>query len=173
MQGERSARAHQYGDEPVPTLISLFRRSARMMVDELVRRLDAVGYRGITPSAHLLFESLPPDGARLTALATRMGMTHQAAGELVSDLERRGYLVRHVDPDDRRARLVTLSAAGADLVRVALREIGEIERSWSARLADAGLSGDLQAALRGVLEPPGGSSAVGRRPTGRATTARR
>lgn len=157
MQGKRSSRAPHHGDEPVPTLISLFRRSTRLMVDELVRRLDAVGYPGITPSAHLLFESLPPDGARLTVLASRMGMTHQAAGDLVSDLEQRGYLTRRGDPDDRRARLIMLSVAGVDLVRVALREIGEIERSWSARLTDAGLSGDLHVALREVVDPGPGS----------------
>lgn len=148
------------GDQPIPTLLSLFRQSTRMMVGELVRRLDAAGFRGITPSAHLLFESLPPDGARLTVLAKQIGMTHQAAGELVSDLVRRGYLARRADPGDRRARLVVLTRDGRVLVRTALREISEIERRWSDALVDAGVSGDLHAALRAAVSP---SSAAGDR----------
>ena len=141
-------------ERPVPTLLSLFRRGTRLMVEELLRRMDAAGYPGITPSEHLVFESLPPDGARLTVLAAQIGITHQSAGELVASLERRGFLERRPDPADRRARLVALTDDGRELVRTALHEIAEIERSWTARLAGRGVSGDLGAALRDVVDPP-------------------
>ncbi|MFP5068310.1 MarR family winged helix-turn-helix transcriptional regulator [Pseudonocardia nantongensis] len=135
-------------DEPVPTLLSLFRHATRQMAGELLSRLAEAGYEGITLSAHLVFESLPPGGARLTSVAARIGMTHQAAGEVVSDLVLRGFLARVPDPADRRARLVVLTDDGRRLVRVALAEIAVIERSWLDGLAAAGLSGDLRATLR-------------------------
>jgi len=141
-------------EPPVPTLLSLFRRGTRLMVDDLLRRMDAAGYPGITPSEHLLFESIPPDGARLTVLAAQIGMTHQSAGELITSLERRGFLERRPDGADRRARIVVLTGTGRALVRTALREIAEIERSWTARLAGLGVTGDLRAALHDVVEPP-------------------
>ncbi|ODU04771.1 MAG: hypothetical protein ABS81_09135 [Pseudonocardia sp. SCN 72-86] len=122
------------------------------MVDELVARLDAAGHPGITPSEHLVFESLPPDGARLTDLAARLGTTHQAVGELVAGLQRRGLLDRRPDPTDGRARLVVLTEDGRNLVRVALREIAAIEDEWAQRLAAAGLRGDVREALLVALD---------------------
>lgn len=134
-------------DEPVPTLISVVRRTAALMVDELVRRLAVAGYPDITPSEHLVFENLPPGGARVTELAARAGMSHQAAGELVGALASRGYLERRPDTRDGRARLVVLTTAGRRLVRTALREIAEIEQEWARALVAAGWPGELGPAL--------------------------
>lgn len=134
-------------EDPVPTVIALFRRSARLMVDELVHRLDAAGFPDISPSEHLIFEALPPAGARVTELAARVGMTHQAASELVAALESRGYLERRPDPADGRARVVLLTREGRRLVRAALREITAIERRWDRYLTLAGVSGKLRTAL--------------------------
>lgn len=144
--------SHEPIEEPLPTVISLFRRGTRLMVDELVRRLDAAGYPGITASEHLIFECLPPAGARVTGIAARAGMTHQAAGELIAALEARGFLERRPDPADGRARIVVLTSAGRALIRTALREIAAIERAWSSRLADAGLVGELRGAMQSAVE---------------------
>ncbi len=56
-------------DGPLVTIISLFRRCTRLMVEELVERLDAAGFDDINPSHHPVFENLPPGGGRLTELA--------------------------------------------------------------------------------------------------------
>lgn len=136
---------------PIPTVISLFRRSSRLMVEDLVQRLDMAGYPGVSPSEHLIFENLPPGGARVTELAVQLGMTHQATSELVAALENRGYLERRPDSSDRRARVVVLTAEGRRLVRAALREIATIEERWVRYLAQAGLSGDLQPALQAAV----------------------
>lgn len=126
------------------------------MIDELVERLQVAGFGDVPASQHPVFENLDPGGTRLTTLSARAGMTHQSMGELVSILERNGYVERRADPSDRRARLVCLTDKGRALVRQAIREIAEIEDAWLDRLARAGLDGDLRAALRGALsdEPP-------------------
>lgn len=46
------------------------------------------------------------DGLRLTDLAKGAGMSPQAIGELVDQLEELGYLERRPDPDDRRAKRI-------------------------------------------------------------------
>lgn len=137
--------------DPVPTVIALFRRSARLMVDELVQRLDAAGFPDISPSEHLIFENLPPGGARVTELAARIGMTRQAASELVAALEARGYLERRPDSADGRARVVLLTPQGRHLVRAALREIAAIEQNWARYLVRAGLPGELLPALQAAV----------------------
>ncbi|WP_285591977.1 MarR family transcriptional regulator [Actinomycetospora sp. NBRC 106378] len=133
-------------------MISLFVRVSRLMVEDLLERLRAAGYENISFSAHQVFESLPPGGARLTTLAAGLAVTHQSVGEVVADLERRDLLARVPDPLDRRARLIVLTDRGRELVRIALAEIEDIERTWSDRLAAAGLSGDLGAALSAVVD---------------------
>lgn len=129
------------------TLISLLRRTSQLMVADLVRRLAAAGYPDLPVAAHPVFENLDREGTRLTELAARTDMTHQAMGELIDTLEHRGYLERRPDPADGRARLVYLSAKGRQMTRVALREIAAIEADWSRSWKGTGFRSDLRDAL--------------------------
>lgn len=129
------------------TLISLLRRTNQLMVNEITERLEASGFPDSPPSFHPVFENLDPDGTRLTVLAARAGLTHQSVGEVVAELERRGYVARIPDPTDRRARLVSLTDRGRALVRTAITHIDAIEREWTNRWRTSGLRGDLRRAL--------------------------
>jgi DNA-binding MarR family transcriptional regulator len=137
--------------ERVVTLIALLRRTSRAMVDEITERMEAAGFPDSPPRHHPLFESLDPEGTRLTVLAVRAGMSHQAMGELVGELEERGLVERVPDPSDGRARLVRLTDEGREVVRAAVREIAAIERKWIRRWRRAGLDGDVRAALEAAL----------------------
>ena len=66
-------------------------------------------------------------GTRLTTIAARANITPQAAGELVDDLERLGYVVRQPDPDDRRAKRIILTERGQACVAAALGTIASLE----------------------------------------------
>ena len=74
-----------------------------------------------------------PDGMRPSDLAARMRVTKQALNYLLRDLEQNGYLERHPDPDDRRARRIALTDRGRELVPVLRGAVVEIEREWSHR----------------------------------------
>ena len=133
------------------TLIALVRRTARLMTEEITERMEASGFPDSPPRHHPVFENIDPHGTRLTVLAARAGITHQAMGQLVAELEERGIVERVADPSDGRARLVRLTAAGRDVVRAAVREIAAIEDKWSRRWRAAGLEGDVRAALEFAL----------------------
>ena len=79
-------------------------------------------------------------GTRLTTIATRANITPQAAGELVDDLERLGYVVRRPDPDDRRAKRIVLTGPGRACVAAALSTIASLEAELEDLLGSAALA---------------------------------
>jgi DNA-binding MarR family transcriptional regulator len=143
-------REQRHG-ERVVTLISLLRRTTQLMVEEITTRLEAGGFPNCPTSFHPIFESLDPGGTRLTVIAHRAGLTHQAVGEVVAQLERRGLIERVPDPADGRARLVRLTPDGRRLVRAAVAAIDAIEGDWTRRWRAHGLAGDLRRPLAGAL----------------------
>jgi DNA-binding MarR family transcriptional regulator len=52
-----------------------------------------------------------------TVEANDLGITKQAAGQLVDELVGRGYLRRTTDEQDRRRKLIVLTAQGEDCLR--------------------------------------------------------
>jgi hypothetical protein len=56
------------------------KRARTALVAAVSARLDS----GLRPPHAQVFEHLEPGGSRLTALADRAGMSHQAMGELVA-----------------------------------------------------------------------------------------
>ena len=81
----------------------------------------------IKPRYSAVFAQLGPTGARVTDLARGAGMTPQAMGELVDELEAQGYVIRTPDPADRRAKLVTMTDLGVRAVEAAAVTITGIE----------------------------------------------
>jgi DNA-binding MarR family transcriptional regulator len=134
------------------TIMMAFRLTARLMVEELIERLEADGHQGVHPSHNALYENIDPDGTRLTELAARADMTHQSMSELVANLERGGWVERRPDPTDGRARLVCLTPAGKDLVRRGLHHIAEIEAKWQERWREAGHDGELRPVLERAIK---------------------
>lgn len=115
------------------TLITLFRESARAMVEELIARLNDAGHPGMRPAYSQVMENIDRDGTRITTLAARAGLSHPSMIELVAAMEGLGYVERVPDPSDGRARLVRLTPAGRALQRQALTELADIEQNWLAR----------------------------------------
>src|SRR3954451_12948193 len=60
----------------------------------------------------LLILGAAQDGARVSEVAARVGVTLPATGRLLRRLERRGLLALETDPDDRRATRARLTERG-------------------------------------------------------------
>jgi DNA-binding MarR family transcriptional regulator len=75
----------------------------------------------LDPGAFWLLKSLVGDGPlRPTDLAASMGLDTSTVSRHLTQLHRAGLVERSVDPDDRRAQRVELSAAGRAEVDAAL-----------------------------------------------------
>ncbi|MFC9476126.1 MarR family winged helix-turn-helix transcriptional regulator [Nocardia sp. NPDC056952] len=94
----------------------------------------------LRPAHYAVFRYLAPEGSRVTALAEAAGMTQQSMGELVTHLEKCGYVRRTPDPADGRARLVVATAAGREAVALAGQHIQRIERVVAAELGAESLA---------------------------------
>ena len=98
--------------------LALERFDARVL--DLVARNPAVplglsnlAARAQVGAAHIhITRHLPPEGARLTELAQRAGMTKQAMAALVTQCEAWGMVQREDDPRDARARRIVFTASG-------------------------------------------------------------
>nr|MDT0664909.1 MarR family transcriptional regulator [Micromonospora sp. DSM 115978] len=99
----------------------------------------------------------------VSALAKRLDVSKQGAAQIVDDMERRGYLLRTPDPDDRRARLVALSPRG----RQALDAARQFHAATEQRLTDSYGPGAVST-LRAILTDLAGGSDDGSDPQLRA-----
>jgi DNA-binding MarR family transcriptional regulator len=94
----------------------------------------------------------------------RAGVTRQAAGQLLAEIESRGYVALSPDPDDARATLVTFSARGRKLLATVLELVEEFEGGIERSLP----RGDFQTILQGLARiaddlDPGGALGHGDR----------
>jgi DNA-binding MarR family transcriptional regulator len=115
--------------------------------EELTRRVAETPYSDIRITHGCVFGNIDLEGTRLTDLAERAFMTKQSVGEVVSDLEQRGYAERVPDPSDGRAKIIRLTERGEAARAVGFQLIDELEQEWAERFG-----ADRIAALRDALE---------------------
>ena len=122
------------GGEDRRLIGALLRIPREAALRHVLAGLEAGGFGDVRPAHFTVFQHLPPEGLRLTALAEAALMTKQSMGYLVDDLEALGYVERAPDPGDRRAKLVRLTAQGRQVDDTVRAVIHEIEADWSSGL---------------------------------------
>lgn len=88
----------------------------RLARAEMDRRTEAAGL-GLTPGeGRTLFHVARAGAVRQNVLAERMAVEAMTVSSALDRLEARGLIERRPDPDDRRAKLVHLTAGGEDVL---------------------------------------------------------
>jgi DNA-binding MarR family transcriptional regulator len=126
--------------EPIPTrrpLPALLTEVKMAAIRKLHVRLEEEGFSDIRDGHGCVFGFIDLEkGSRLTELAEGSGLTKQAVGEAVAELERLGYVERVPDPTDRRAKIIRLTSHGLEACLTGRRLFGEIERAWAEELGE-------------------------------------
>ncbi len=145
-----------HGGLGLPELLLL---ATRAVFDRTHAELAERGV-AVRPSHGYTFQLLASTGGASGAeVAEHLGVTKQAAAQLLDGLERAGFVERRADPRNHRARLAVLTGAGWDVVRAA----GDVWRQVEGEVRDvlgaerfAALSRDLRRVAEhgGALEPP-------------------
>lgn len=71
-----------------------------------------------------------------TTIAERLLVTTASVTSLLDTLEKRGFVARSPDPDDRRKLLVTLTDAGQDVVDAFLPQVVAVQTALVAGLSE-------------------------------------
>jgi DNA-binding MarR family transcriptional regulator len=74
-------------------------------------------------------------------LVRQLGVSKQAASQLVDVLVLRGYLERQVDPDDRRRLTIALTERGREAAAAVQAGVEEVDGELALRLSSAQLAG--------------------------------
>ncbi|SEG52769.1 transcriptional regulator, MarR family [Actinacidiphila yanglinensis] len=110
----------------------------QLVLGEFVGRLDAAGYAELRPVHGMVFQVLRGSGATSSELAEELGVTKQAAGQIIDDLEKRGYVARRPHPAGGRRKLVVLTDKALEHLAVAGRVLHDLEAQLTRRLQEAG-----------------------------------
>ncbi len=131
--------------------------ASRALVDGVAAGVSARGFTDLRPAHGFAFTRLSAGGATITQLAEHLGVTRQAAAQLVDELVAKGYVERRPHPHDARARLIVLTSQGWACTRAAEAAIADTLRSWEAILGSQrllALRDDLlRVAPHGPLRP--------------------
>jgi DNA-binding MarR family transcriptional regulator len=142
------------------TLYRLSLRASRAETTETLARLHARGHVGVTLGYTNFLANLDTEGTTLSALARRVGVTRQAAGQRIVEIEAAGYVSRQPDPADGRSVLVRQTAKGRKLLRDALDIVADLEAEYEeiigAKRMDA-----MKATLRMLVDKVDPEGALG------------
>ena len=141
----------------LPTLVALAGAAAN---EHLLSRLREQGYAGVRTSYGYVIQNLIEQTPTVGELATRLGVTQQAASKAVLEMEALGLVSRIPDEADSRVRRVTLTEHGQALLEAGRAARAELERAVAADLGDLS---DAKRVLVSLLEHTGALAAVTRR----------
>lgn len=139
---------------PNPTLGFLVLRVATQLVEGVQAGLADRGFSDVRPQHGFAFVRISAGDATLVDLADYLGVSKQAAGQLVDHLVGRGYVTREPHPYDGRARLLALTAKGRACTRAAEDALADLMGEWQRQLGPADLAGLTDAVNRLVTNGP-------------------
>lgn len=152
------AQIEELREQHIGRLLLRAQRGYSLRAIELLR---TAGHDGLSLAHTNLLAHLEPGGVRTTTLAERAGISKQAIGSLVAELETKGYITRTGDPADRRATLISYTPAGWQFLRDAHGVKRAIEAEYTAKLGEQGMAA-LRLLLTQLLDDtPSGSAGEG------------
>lgn len=122
-------------------------RDARGSYAQAVRaQLAAAGFDDLPRNGPFVLGGMARFNASAADMITGLGVTKQAASQLIDVLVVRGYLTREVDPDDRRRMTISLTERGRSAAQTTRSAVELIDAELAAMITPEQLSG-LRAGL--------------------------
>lgn len=134
-------------------IVSPLHKAMRRMSIHLGKKVQEQGLEG--NDGHLLSFVAAYGPSKIAELRQVFGHKPSTLTSLLDRLERRGFVVRSIDPEDRRGFLIETTAAGARAGRQARKVVEDFEKKVLARIRPRDL-----AAFQRVLDALGEETQV-------------
>jgi DNA-binding MarR family transcriptional regulator len=109
-------------------------------------RLAAAEFDDMPRNGPYVLGGMANHGGSAGDLIRQLGVTKQAASQLIDTLVIRGYLERQVNPEDRRRMTITLTDRGRAAARIVRAGVEAVDAELSGLVTAAGVAG-LRAGL--------------------------
>ncbi|MEU7136050.1 MarR family winged helix-turn-helix transcriptional regulator [Streptomyces sp. NPDC046261] len=106
------------------------------LVQKIHARVSQEGFEDLRPAHGFAFARISFGDATTADLAEHLGVTKQAAAQLVEELVRKGYVLRLPHPHDARARLLGLTETGWAATRAADQAARAAVAPWREALGE-------------------------------------
>ena len=126
--------ASRLRSEREATLWRLVVRANLVHGTDVIRRVHAAGFPELQAGWPRLLAHLDSEGTRLKAIAEKAGMSAQATGQMIDDLEAAKIVARTRDPSDRRGVIVQFTTRGLRMLETAVQKMAEVEDEYAAAL---------------------------------------
>lgn len=114
----------------------LLRAARNVYSDRLRAVLAQAGCDDIPRNGLYVLGAIAGAGTPLARIIRNLGVSKQAAGQLLDALVLRGYLERSVDPEDRRRLTIHLTERGRHAAETAGREVDAIRASLAGMVGE-------------------------------------
>jgi DNA-binding MarR family transcriptional regulator len=118
-------------DASIPALLRAARRTYGSAVTEA---LAEEGCDDMPRNGSYVIGAIARTGASLSQIISGLGVSKQAAGQLVDTLVTRGYLAREADPEDRRRLTITLTGRGLAAAEVIKDAVDRVDADVLSRV---------------------------------------
>jgi DNA-binding MarR family transcriptional regulator len=104
------------------------------LIDEVLETLVAAGFDDLRPVHRSILRDMLVSNLRPSELAARLGLSKQAANDLVREFEAKGYIKLEPDPDDGRAKRIVATERGRQASETAQASSDAVGRRWAERV---------------------------------------
>ena len=125
---------------------------AAQLVEAVQEGIARRGFTDVRPAHGFAFARISAGDATTADVAQHLGVSKQAAAQLVHQLEERGYVTRLPHPSDARAALLALTERGVACTRAAEDAASDAVAPWQTTLGEPAFR-QLQRALRAIVKP--------------------
>jgi DNA-binding MarR family transcriptional regulator len=120
---------------------ALLRASRGAYGNAIRERLAAAGFDDMPRNGPYVLGGMANHGGTAAALIRELGVTKQAASQLIDTLVLRGYLERSVDSDDRRRVTIELTDRGRGAAAEVRAGVEAVDEELTGMLSPAEMAG--------------------------------